>query len=108
MKEILVGMFKSLVGVILITAIVAGGLRFLANANPLEATRSAKNAAPSISNPASSYCEEQGYKSEIRTEADGSQVGACVFLDGTECEEWAFFRGECIPAIPRNLMPDLK
>jgi putative hemolysin len=49
-------------------------------------------------NPASVYCEEQGYKSEIRTAADGSQSGVCIFPDGSECDEWAYYRGECAPA----------
>ncbi len=46
-------------------------------------------------NPASVYCEQQGNKLEIRTAADGSQSGICVFPDGTSCDEWAYFRGEC-------------
>jgi len=50
-------------------------------------------------NPASVYCEEQGGTVEIRTDTDGGQMGVCVFADGSECEEWAFFRGECAPAI---------
>ncbi len=50
-----------------------------------------------LPNPASVYCEENGGKLEIRTAADGSQSGACVFPDGTECDEWAYFRGECKP-----------
>jgi putative hemolysin len=48
-------------------------------------------------NPASVYCEEQGGTLEIRTGADGGQVGICVFADGSECDEWALFRGECAP-----------
>jgi len=51
-------------------------------------------------NPASAYCEEQGYQVEIRTAANGSQSGYCVFPDGGECDEWAYFRGECGPAAP--------
>jgi putative hemolysin len=50
-----------------------------------------------LPNPASVYCEQQGYKSEIRTAADGSQYGVCVFPDGSECDEWAYYRGECGP-----------
>ena len=50
-----------------------------------------------IPNPASVNCEENGGTLEIRTAADGSQSGACVFADGSECDEWAFFRGECQP-----------
>jgi putative hemolysin len=49
-------------------------------------------------NPASVYCEEQGYRSEIRTASDGSQTGYCIFPDGSECDEWAFYRGECGPS----------
>jgi putative hemolysin len=51
-----------------------------------------------MANPASVYCEEQGNKLEIRTAADGSQSGLCIFPDGSECDEWAYFRGECGPA----------
>jgi putative hemolysin len=54
--------------------------------------------AVGLANPASVYCEEQGYTLEIRTQADGGQYGVCVFPDGSECEEWAFYRGECHPA----------
>jgi hypothetical protein len=46
-------------------------------------------------NPASKYCVEQGYNNTIRTNPDGSQTGYCIFPNGTECEEWSFFRGEC-------------
>jgi putative hemolysin len=49
-------------------------------------------------NPASAYCEQQGNKLEIVTAADGSQSGVCIFPDGSSCDEWAYFRGECGPA----------
>ena len=54
-------------------------------------------AEPGIANPASVYCEEHGGELEIRTGDDGGEYGVCVFSDGSECEEWAFFRGECGP-----------
>ena len=47
-------------------------------------------------NPASKHCVDQGGKVDIRDEA-GGQVGYCIFTDGSECEEWAFFKGECAP-----------
>ena len=50
-----------------------------------------------LPNPASAFCEQQGYRLEIRTAPDGSQVGVCIFPDGSECDEWAFYRGECAP-----------
>ena len=49
-----------------------------------------------LPNPASVYCEEQGGTIEMRQGAEGVS-GVCVFEDGSECEEWAFFRGECTP-----------
>ena len=51
---------------------------------------------PGMPNPASKYCVDQGGKLEIRDEA-GGQAGYCVFPDGSECDEWAYFRGECAP-----------
>lgn len=51
---------------------------------------------PELANPASVFCEENGGTLEIRDEAEG-QVGYCVFPDGSECEEWAYYRGECAP-----------
>jgi len=50
-------------------------------------------------NPASVYCEQNGNKLEIRTAPDGSQSGVCVFPDGSACDEWAYYRGECGPAV---------
>jgi putative hemolysin len=59
-----------------------------------------------IANPASVYCVQSGYTLEIRNNADGSEYGVCIFPDGNECEEWAFFRNEC-GAGYRNL-PDVE
>ncbi|HSQ27155.1 MAG TPA: DUF333 domain-containing protein [Anaerolineales bacterium] len=56
-------------------------------------------------NPASAYCVEQGFIPEIRTAADGSQGGVCIFPDGSECDEWAFYRGECLPGEPAVRTP---
>jgi len=56
-------------------------------------------------NPASVYCTQEGNKLEIHTAADGSQNGICVFPDGSTCEEWAYYRGECGPAAQTNLTP---
>ncbi len=52
------------------------------------------DSATNMANPASTHCVDQGFELEIRSE-DGGEVGYCIFEDGTECEEWAFFRGEC-------------
>jgi putative hemolysin len=52
---------------------------------------------PSVANPASEDCDAQGGTVEIRSDASGDQHGACVFDDGSECDEWAYYRGECQP-----------
>jgi putative hemolysin len=49
-----------------------------------------------LANPASVYCEEQGGRLEMRSDANGS-YGVCIFEEGSECEEWAYWRGECGP-----------
>jgi putative hemolysin len=67
---------------------------------PTPAPVSTGTSQPNMPNPASAYCEEQGYRLEIRTAADGSQAGYCIFPDGSECDEWAYFRGECGPFVP--------
>jgi putative hemolysin len=56
-------------------------------------------------NPASLYCQHNGNKLEIRTASDGSQSGLCVFPDGSACDEWAYFRGECGPSVQASPTP---
>jgi putative hemolysin len=65
-----------------------------------ESSESAATETPQagIPNPASVYCEQEGNKLEIQTASDGSQLGICTFPDGSTCDEWAYFRGECGPA----------
>jgi putative hemolysin len=47
-----------------------------------------------LANPASVYCEDAGHTLEIRRTDEG-EYGICHFGDGEQCEEWAFFNGEC-------------
>jgi putative hemolysin len=54
-----------------------------------------------LANPASVFCEERGGTVEIREDRGGNQYGVCVFDNGAECEEWAFYRGECEPEAGR-------
>jgi putative hemolysin len=49
-----------------------------------------------VPSPATTNCERKGGKVKNRKNAEG-QYKACVFSDGSECEEWAFFRGQCKP-----------
>lgn len=60
---------------------------------------------PNMPNPASAFCVEQGFKSEIRTADDGSQTGYCICPDGSECDEWAYYRGECGSASSPTVIP---
>ena len=60
---------------------------------------------PNMPNPASVYCEQNGNKLEIQTASDGSQSGVCVFPDGSTCDEWAYFRGECGLAAQKSSTP---
>src|SRR5512135_1179213 len=81
-----------------ISIMIAVGLFVLSacgtgTARPVLATVTPNSA--NIANPAAAYCSQQGYRPEIRTAADGSQNGACLFPNGNECDEWAYYRGEC-------------
>lgn len=81
-----------------ISIVIALGLFILSacgtgSARPILATVTPNSA--NIANPAAAYCSQQGNRPEIRTAADGSQNGACRFPNGNECDEWAFYRGEC-------------
>lgn len=59
----------------------------------------------SMPNPASVYCTQNGNRLEIRTTADGSQSRVCIFPDGSSCDEWAYFRGECGPSAQKSPEP---
>ena len=50
-----------------------------------------------LANPAAVHCEEKGGQVEMRQDSSGGTYGVCIFEDGSECDEWAFFRGECQP-----------
>ena len=66
----------------------------------VQTSESAGTESPLVNmpNPASVYCEQNGYELEIQTADDGSQSGICIFPDGNTCDEWAYYRGECGPA----------
>ena len=51
------------------------------------------------------WISKQGNKLEIQTAADGSQSGICVSPDGSACDEWAYFRGECGLPQQKSLTP---
>ena len=54
-----------------------------------------KNIAAMIANPASVYCEDNNGTLAIKTDANGGQYGICTLKDGSQCDEWKYYRGEC-------------
>ena len=62
----------------------------------LDETQCGRTGAESIGmgNPAAVYCDEMGYEYKVEKTDDGEK-GICVLPDGSECDAWAFYRGEC-------------
>ncbi|HSM24589.1 MAG TPA: DUF333 domain-containing protein [Anaerolineaceae bacterium] len=87
----------------LFTYFVSVGMIFLTACNLTIGTDKKDTNNANMPNPASVFCEENGGTLEIRTAEDGSQSGMCVFPDGSECDEWAYFRGECKPGDSLNM-----
>jgi putative hemolysin len=54
-----------------------------------------------IANPASENCIAKGGELEMQNSPKG-QFGVCIFDDGSRCEEWRLFRGECQPGDCRD------
>jgi hypothetical protein len=52
-----------------------------------EQTSSPGQDQQAMGNPAAIYCNSLGYKSEIRTDQNGSQYGVCCMPNGTEIDE---------------------
>ena len=48
-----------------------------------------------LANPASVYCIQQSGTLEMVTDASGAQAGICHLSGWMDCDEWAYFRGEC-------------
>lgn len=61
-----------------------------------------KNIETESGNPASKYCLEHGGLSLVKTvttiDGNESKEGICEFPNGSQCEEWKYFRGECGPS----------
>ena len=49
---------------------------------------------PRLANPAAVYCEEQEGITENKTFKSGER-GFCIFPDGSQCDEWDLYRGDC-------------
>jgi putative hemolysin len=86
----------SIVGTLLVVGLVAV-LVLVLLFSPVGSSEPQPGAEAGLPNPASVCCEENGGRMEIRSAEDGGQYGVCIFPDGSECEEWAFYREECSP-----------
>ncbi len=80
---------KKIITVISLIVIVLGIL-YLTNYKK----ESLKDSEVQVANPASTFCIESGGTLEIVETPEG-QTGNCTLPNGTVCEEWVFFRGEC-------------
>ena len=91
---------RTLVGTLIACSCLGGCTPF--KADPTATTLPTETPTPSawMANPASVHCTEKGHTLEIRSDKEGNQFGVCVLTDGTECDEWAFFCGECGPGAP--------
>ncbi len=79
-------------------ATMASPTRQAAFASPTpKATTDSPSPVANIANPASIHCEKNNGNLELRPDATGAVAGTCIFPDGSECDEWAYFRGECKP-----------
>jgi putative hemolysin len=87
----------------LFTLLVSIGMIFLTACNLISGSDKNDSGNANMPNPASVFCEENGGTVDIRTAEDGSQIGICVFPDGSECDEWAFYHGECKPGDSLNM-----
>jgi len=50
---------------------------------------------PALANPAAEHCVSHEGTYEIVRDAEGNDVGMCVFADGSRCEAGGFMRGTC-------------
>lgn len=64
------------------------GLTFVKLGNPSQA---------GAANPASINCSNNGGRLETREGSSGLPLGICVFPNGSQCEEWKYLSGDCLP-----------
>ena len=71
--------------------------------NPINVSH-IKHVMPGLPNPAATYCVNHGGSLRYVETPEGT-VGYCDLPDGTTCEEWAFYNGECGPSNNPNPTP---
>ena len=92
--NIFFNMNKLILTLVIVVVLLGGGYlgyTLLKEDKPIDTNSNQDdNQNTGIANPASTNCIEKGGTLKIE-----DNVGYCYFDDGSKCEEWAFFRGEC-------------
>jgi len=91
-QPLIISIVFAILGIILVWVILFSGEEI--NSRKGEDLNKSNNSI-GIANPASVYCQKEGGSLEIRKDENGGEYGVCIFENRKECEEWAFFRGEC-------------
>lgn len=82
------------IGFLLLFIVLLAGVAYFAYSYGMGKTAD-KSELTGIANPASVYCVEQGGTVKIVKDKAGNETGVCLFTDGSQCEEWSFYRKEC-------------
>src|SRR5271157_3963725 len=53
------------------------------------------NNQTALANPASQKCIADGGVDKVLYNSSGQQYGVCLFNDGSVCDEWAYYSGQC-------------
>ena len=62
------------------------------NTNSETSTEESTGTTVWMANPASVFCEEQGGTVNIVKDEEGNESGMCKLADGTEVDEWEYYR----------------
>jgi putative hemolysin len=90
----------------LVIAVSAGGWALTAHSSDDGDTATEAG----LANPASVFCEENGGTIPIIADAAGNQSGICSLPDGTQIEEWEYWRqfhGKSADATEAGATPEL-
>ena len=88
-----------------LVALLVAGVLTLAGCGKNQSAVENPDENAEIANPASVYCEENGWTLNL-------EEWLCMFDDGSYCEEWSYQRWECQPGeimynvIPEDVIPE--
>ena len=79
-----------IIGIVVLVVIIIAGI-LIGN---LLKSKTTNDDPIGLANPASVYCVNNSGTLENRS-IEAGEYGVCMFDDGSECEEWKYFRNEC-------------